>query len=140
MRRPEAIPWWLVLLFWAIFLALAAAALSSYLDNGAGFFLASFVMYLFLPTGVTVVTFLSRARNPQQGVVWVSTPTIYLATTLPMFLFVALTIAAVLYELWSGGISLVPTMMLVAAVLSFLGALVSRVLEITHVRKGSLLS
>lgn len=135
MRRPEVTSWWFVLLFWAVFLAMAAASLSSYLGNGAGFSLALVFIYLFFPTGVTVVTFLFRAQNPKERVVWVSTPTVYLATTLPMFLFVALVLAAVMLNLWSDTYFPLSTLMLGAAMLSFLGSVMLRGLEIAHARE-----
>ena len=135
MRRPAVTSWWLVLLCWAVFLAMAAAALSSYLSNGAGFSLASVLVYLFLPSGVTVVTFLSRAQNPKERVFWVSTPTLYLATTLPMFLFVALVLVAVASTVWQHDAHfLLPMSMLFITALSFLGSLTLRVLEFAHVR------
>lgn len=134
MRRPEATSWWFVLLLWSVLLPLAVSALSTYLRDGVVTYLFSFITYLVLLLGLPVTSFLFRARNPKERVAWVSTLTVYLATTVPIFLCAVLVLVTVVGEWWSDGASPAEMVVTFAGVLVFCLALVLRVLEFPHVR------
>ena len=134
MRRPEVTSWWFVLLLWSVLLPLAVSALSTYLRDGGVTYLFSFVTHLVLLLGLPVTSFLSRARNPKERVAWVSTLTVYLATTVPIFLCAALVLVTVVGGWGPVGASPAEMVVTFAAVLVFFVAVVLRALEFPHVR------